>query len=525
MIIFEKLKNESRRLTSEDLYKFKKNTEEIDMKRRILIATISAMSIVGMSAEHLVILHTNDTHSQIDRTEDDLGGVMRRKVAIDSVRSAEKNVLLVDAGDMVQGTLYFNLYRGEVEHKVVNALKYDVATLGNHEFDNGMTELAGLLRNDDATWISTNYKVENTPLSGLVVPYVVKEYGGKKIGIMGLNLEPKGMISSRNVKGLEFLDVYEAAEHTAWSLRHNEGADYVVALTHLGYSDKERANDSILATVSKDIDIIIGGHSHTPLNPADTKSSPTVIKNAEGEDVVVAQLGSMGTTLGKIDIDLNNGEITSSVIPLDSRFDGKIDEKLQKMLAPYRSKVDSLMSIKLAKSSAPLDKQSIINIFSDLMLKYGSTLAGEKVDIAILNNGGIRNTLPSGDISEGHVIMVLPFENKIEVLRLKGEALARVLSQMGKGRINGISGNADVTYDATSGECSRIVINGKAIETERYYNVVTIDYLADGGDYLSAMTEGEVIAVSENVLSRDIMNALKKNKKKLQPDTTERLHY
>lgn len=495
------------------------------MKRKILSVGIAVLSMIGVSAEHLVILHTNDTHSQIDKTDDDLGGVMRRKVAIDSVRAVERNVLLVDAGDMVQGTLYFNLYRGEVEHKVVNALGYDVATLGNHEFDNGMTELAGLLRNDNATWISTNYKVENTPLSGLVVPYVVKEYGGKRIGIMGLNLEPKGMISSRNVKGLEFLDVYEAAEHTAWSLRHNEEADYVVALTHLGYSDKERANDSILATVSKDIDIIIGGHSHTPLDPADAKSSPTVIKNAEGEDVVVAQLSSMGTTLGKIDIDLDNGEIRTSVIPLDSRFDGKNDEKLQEMLAPYRSKVDSLMSIKLAKSSSPLDKQSIINIFSDLMLKQGAALTGEKVDIAILNNGGIRNTLPSGNISEGHIIMVLPFENKIEVLRLKGEVLSRVLAQMGKGRINGVSGNVDVTYDVAAGECSRIVINGKGIDPERYYNVVTIDYLADGGDYLSAMTEGEVIAISDNILSRDIMNGLRKYKKTLKPDTTERLHY
>lgn len=495
------------------------------MKRKILSVGIAVLSMIGVSAEHLVILHTNDTHSQIDKTDDDLGGVMRRKVAIDSVRAVERNVLLVDAGDMVQGTLYFNLYRGEVEHKVVNALGYDVATLGNHEFDNGMTELAGLLRNDNATWISTNYKVENTPLSGLVVPYVVKEYGGKRIGIMGLNLEPKGMISSRNVKGLEFLDVYEAAEHTAWSLRHNEEADYVVALTHLGYSDKERANDSILATVSKDIDIIIGGHSHTPLDPADAKSSPTVIKNAEGEDVVVAQLSSMGTTLGKIDIDLDNGEIRTSVIPLDSRFDGKNDEKLQEMLAPYRSKVDSLMSIKLAKSSSPLDKQSIINIFSDLMLKQGAALTGEKVDIAILNNGGIRNTLPSGNISEGHIIMVLPFENKIEVLRLKGEVLSRVLAQMGKGRINGVSGNVDVTYDVAAGECSRIVINGKGIDPERYYNVVTIDYLADGGDYLSAMTEGEVIAISDNILSRDIMNGLRKYKKTLKPETTERLHY
>lgn len=169
----------------------------------------------------------------------------------------------------MQGTLYFNLYRGEVEHKVMNALEYDLATLGNHEFDNGAEELAGLLRNDNATWISTNYDVDESPLAGLVVPYVVKEYDGKKIGVMALNLDPKGMISDRNVKGIDYMDVYEAAEHTAWALRHNEKADVVVALTHIGYADNARANDSILAAVSKDIDLIIGGHSHTPLNPAD----------------------------------------------------------------------------------------------------------------------------------------------------------------------------------------------------------------------------------------------------------------
>lgn len=339
-------------------------------KSVLLAAAIAAGGAFSVSAEHLVILHTNDTHSQIDPESHDLGGVMRRKAVIDSVRSAEKNVLLVDAGDVVQGTLYFNLYRGEVEHKVMNALGYDLATLGNHEFDNGAEELAGLLRNDNATWISTNYDVDDSALEGLVVPYVVKEYDGKKIGVMALNLDPKGMISDRNVKGIDYMDVYEAAEHTAWALRHNEKADVVVALTHIGYSDNARANDSILAAVSRDIDLIIGGHSHTPLNPADPKSLPTVIKNADGKDVVVAQLRSKGTTIGKIDIDLDDNTISSSVIPVDSRLDGKVDEELLELLAPYRHKVDSLMSIKLVKASAPLDKQSIINIFSLLFVCF-----------------------------------------------------------------------------------------------------------------------------------------------------------
>lgn len=495
------------------------------IRKSIIIPAAVAVAAFSVSAEHLVILHTNDTHSQIDPESHDLGGVMRRKAVIDSVRGAEKNVLLMDAGDVVQGTLYFNLYRGEVEHKVMNELGYDIATLGNHEFDNGAEELAGLLRNDNATWVSTNYDVDNSPLAGLVVPYVVKEYGGKRVGIMALNLDPKGMISDRNIKGVEYMDVYEAAEHTAWALRHNEKADVVVALTHIGYSDDSHANDSILAAKSKDIDLIIGGHSHTPLNPANPRSKPTLIRNAAGKDVVVAQMGSKGTSIGKIDIDLDNNSIVSSVIPVNSRLDGKVDERLLETLAPYRSKVDSLMSIRLAKASAPLDKQSIINIFSDLVLERGKKLVGEPVDMAILNNGGIRNTLPEGTVSEGHIIMVLPFENTIEVVKIKGEALARVLAQMGKRPMNGVSGNVDVTYNPELGECTEIKINGKPLNPDRYYNVATIDYLAEGGDYLSAMKEGEVIGRSGNVLSRDITEALKNRKKALKPDVKERLHH
>lgn len=492
--------------------------------RPLLVAAMITGASYALQAENLVILHTNDTHSQIDPEDHDLGGVMRRKAVIDSVRSAEKNVLLVDAGDVVQGTLYFNLYRGEVEHKVMNALGYDIATLGNHEFDNGEEELAGLLRNDNATWISTNYDVDDSPLAGLTVPYVVKDYDGKRVAFMGLNLDPKGMISDRNAKGIKYMDVYEAAEHTAWALRHNEKADVVVALTHIGYSDSSRANDSTLAALSRDIDLIIGGHSHTPLNPDAEQSAPTRVKNADGKDVVLAQLASMGTSIGKVEIDFDNDTIISSVIPVDSRLDGKIDEKLLATIAPYRNKVDSLMSIKLVKATAPLDKQSIINIFSDIVLERGKKLVDEPVDIAILNNGGIRRTLPAGMISEGHVMMVLPFENTIEVVKIKGDSLAKVLAQMGRRPINGISSNARVTYDPANDTCTEIIINGKELDPGRFYNVATIDYLADGGDYLSAFKSGRVIAKSDNVLSRDITNALKSRKKTLKPDLTERLH-
>lgn len=490
----------------------------------IMLPAVMAGICLNAPADNLVILHTNDTHSQIDPEDHNFGGVMRRKAVIDSVRGAEKNVLLMDAGDVVQGTLYFTLYRGEVEHKVMNALGYDIATLGNHEFDNGSEELAGLLRNDNATWVSTNYDVDNSPLAGLIVPYVVKEYDGKIIGIMGLNLDPKGMISDRNVKGIEYIDVYEAAEHTAWSLKHNEKADIVIALTHIGYSDDNHVNDTDLAARSKNIDLIIGGHSHTPLNPANPNSKPTRIKNALGRDVVLAQNSSMGTAIGKVEIDFDNDTIISSVIPVNNRLDDRVDEELKAMLAPYRHKVDSLMDIKLVKSDAFLDKQSIINIFSDIVLERGKRLTNEKVDMAILNNGGIRHTLPKGMVSEGHVIMVLPFENTIEVVKIKGDSLAKVMAQMGKRPMNGVSGNVSAVYDPSLNECTEILINGKPLDPEKYYNVATIDYLAEGGDYLSAFKSGEVIAKSENILSRDITNALKARKKSLKPDTTQRLH-
>lgn len=495
------------------------------MKRKILLAAAAIIAASApVNADNLVILHTNDTHSQIDPTADNLGGVMRRKAVIDSVRSADPNVLLVDAGDIVQGTLYFNLYRGDVEYKVMNQLGYDLQVLGNHEFDNGIDELADHLRDAKGTYITTNYDIDGTPLEGLLVPYVVKNFNGKKVGFFGLNLDPKGMISGRNIPGVKYIDPYEAAEHTAWALRHNEKADYVVALSHLSYSDPVRANDSILALTSRNIDLIIGGHTHTPLNPDDPASLPTVLKNADGKDVTIAQLLNTGTTIGKIDLDLDNGKIKSSVIPLDSRYDGRADADLQALIEPYKSKVDSLLSLKIAKSAAPLDKQSIINIFSDLTLRRGRELTKEPVALAVLNNGGIRNTLPKGQISEGEIMMVLPFNNIIEVVKIKGSDLAEAFAQMGQRPINGVSSNVDILYNPATKQCDSITIDGKPLDPDAVYNIATIDYLAEGGDYISALTKGNVIATSGNIMSADIIKALKKQRKPLRPDTKERLH-
>lgn len=229
-------------------------------------AVIMAMAVPVAGSDRLVILHTNDTHSHIDPVEaTGRGGVLRRKVLVDSVRAKEPNVLLIDAGDIVQGTLYFHLYKGKVEQKMLNELGYDIQIMGNHEFDNGMESLATMYRNACPQVLSTNYDVSGTPLEPYVSPYAIKEYDGRRIGIFAINLDPKGMIADSNVEGIKLLDWKTAANATAWHLKHNEKVDAVIAVTHIGYArepDDRTFVDRDLAAASSDIDIIVGGHSH-----------------------------------------------------------------------------------------------------------------------------------------------------------------------------------------------------------------------------------------------------------------------
>ena len=173
------------------------------MKKSLIILAGAVLSgCMWAEAEKLVLLHTNDTHSQIDPNDKNLGGIQRRKVIVDSIRAEYPNVLLMDAGDAVQGTLFFTIYGGEVETRMMNELGYDYAILGNHDFDNGVHPLALNLKNSNVGWISTNYDLEESELQPFFKPYAIKEYGDRKIGIIGLNLNPKGMISEGNYDGV-----------------------------------------------------------------------------------------------------------------------------------------------------------------------------------------------------------------------------------------------------------------------------------------------------------------------------------
>ena len=275
---------------------------------RIRLSAILIILTVGTTFAtekvKLVILHTNDTHSQVEPTEKsslktaDMGGYARRMGVINQIRKEEKNVLLFDAGDFSQGTPYFNFFNGRVEIDAMNRMKYDAGTLGNHEFDNGMDTLAVVLKNAQFRMISSNYNVDKTPLNGLLRPYIILNKFGLKIGIMALDVNPKSLIFEKNYKGLDYENPVDKAVEISTLLKKKEKCDVIICLSHLGAdTTKMEVNDFEIAHKTRYIDVIIGGHSHSLI-------TNNTEKNAAGKPIIIGQMGKSGLYLGRIELEL-----------------------------------------------------------------------------------------------------------------------------------------------------------------------------------------------------------------------------
>ena len=300
------------------------------MKRRKFIkkttAGLAYASLSGLtfqscktSQKHLTILHTNDTHSQIEPFETNhhryagKGGVAKRAVMIEKVRKENPNTLLLDAGDIFQGTPYFNYFGGEVEFKLMSLLKYDAATLGNHDFDNSIEGFHNQLPNANFDFVCANYDFKNTILNTLVKPYKIFFKDGIKIGVFGLGIELHNLVSPELFKETNYLDPIEITKDITRELKENENCDLIICLSHLGYHYKntQKVSDLKLAAATKDIDLIIGGHTHTFL------PKPTLVKNVNNETVIVNQVGAYGVNLGRIDFyfdNQSNKEISNKTI-------------------------------------------------------------------------------------------------------------------------------------------------------------------------------------------------------------------
>ncbi|MGJ5642095.1 bifunctional metallophosphatase/5'-nucleotidase [Formosa sp. S-31] len=286
------------------------------MKRRAFLqSTTAATSLLALgglglssfatasSTKKITILHTNDVHSHIDPflptdgTNANKGGVARRATLIDTIRKENPNTLLLDAGDIFQGTPYFNFYGGELEFKLMSKLKYDAATIGNHDFDNGIDGLYAQLPHADFPFLIANYDFSNTIMDTHTKPYKVFVKDGIKIGVFGVGIQLEGLVDPALYKETVYRDPIETAQDMSRVLKEQEQCDLVICLSHLGYnySYPDKPSDLKMAAATKDIDLIIGGHTHTFL------TKPTVVKNSIGENMLVNQVGCYGINLGRID--------------------------------------------------------------------------------------------------------------------------------------------------------------------------------------------------------------------------------
>jgi 5'-nucleotidase len=250
----------------------------------------------------LTILHTNDVHSHIEPFPDNdpkyagLGGVARRAALIEKIRAEEKHVLLLDAGDIFQGTPYFNMYGGEVELKMMSDMQYDASTIGNHDFDNGIDGLTKQLPNAKFPFVCSNYNFSDTAMNNKTIQYKLFEKGGLKIGVFGLGIELRGLVDKKLYGNTAYEDPVVKAAYYAHLLKQEMKCDLVICLSHLGYKyQEEKISDVILAKQSRNIDLIIGGHTHTFLE------EPVRYRNRDGKEIIIAQVGWAGIKLGRID--------------------------------------------------------------------------------------------------------------------------------------------------------------------------------------------------------------------------------
>lgn len=286
------------------------------------------LKFLEVNSEHkLTILHTNDQHSRIEPFDSSYtrnpnqGGFARRAALIQKIRSEEKNLLLLDSGDIFQGTPYFNFFGGELEFKLMSMMGYDASTMGNHDFDNGLDGFKKVLPNAKFPFICSNYDFKNTILDGQTIPYKIFNKNGIKVGIFGVGIELAGLVGKKSYGETVWQNPIEIAQHYSDFLRNDKKCDLVICLSHIGYDykdDPKKISDKILAAQTDGIDLILGGHTHTFL------PEPQSFTNRKGKNVLVNQVGWAGLLLGKIDFYFDKNKKVQNISWINQVIDDRI---------------------------------------------------------------------------------------------------------------------------------------------------------------------------------------------------------
>ncbi|QBP41765.1 cell wall-binding repeat-containing protein [Paenisporosarcina antarctica] len=455
----------------------------------------------------LTVIHSNDTHANLDN-------IAKTVTLVKELRTKNPNNLLLNAGDVFSGTLYFNSFKGQADLEFMNMMKYDAMTFGNHEFDlgdssDGHKALADFVANAEFPIISANTSFTADPLfaglqtngfggndeSGQVFDGIIKEVDGEKMGIFGLTTAETEFISSP--KSVEFTEYIAEAKAAVAYLQAND-VDKIIALTHLGFDDAYD-NDLTLATEVPDIDIIVGGHTHTKLDGG------RLIDRANAANTIIVQANEYNKLLGELNVTFNEtGELTSHTSKLHTVSDATEDADAAAKLKPYSDEIEKVKNESTGVSTTSVldgergnvrtGETNLGNLMTDGMLDAAKKIDKDTV-IAVQNGGGIRASINKGDITVGEVLTVMPFGNSLAIMELPGDAIYSALehsvSQSPKEsgaflHVAGLVVNYDNTQEAGSRVISAFVQDEEGnltfLDSEKTYKVATNSFTAKGGD-------------------------------------------
>lgn len=484
-------------------------------------AAMAVLTFPAYADYNLTILHTNDVHSRIEEVNkadvtcspkdsaagECFGGVARLKTAIDTERAKAENVLVLDAGDQFQGSLFFTTYQGVDNAEFMNAIGYDAMALGNHEFDRGQEGLAPFLDKITLPVLAANIETATTsPIYGKYRPYFLKTVGTEKIGIIGL-ITPDTVEIARPGQDIRFLDPKTTLENIIRELK-TQGATKIIALTHLGYEI-----DKKLAAEVEGVDVIVGGHSHTLLRDDDPKAFgpyPTLIKSPSGKEVPVVTAYAYTQYLGKLVLDFDDNGTLKSANGAPIRLDNSItpDPVIAARVAEMAKPIEGLKNRKIAEVTTLIDGSGttcrsqqcpmgdlVATAILDRVREQGMTAS-------IINGGALRASIKEGDVSMGDVLVVLPFQNTVATFQLKGSDLRSSLEngvsqiETGGGRYPQVAGMR-FTVDKSKEPGTRITSvdmqddkgNWQSLDDNKLYGIASTNYLRRGGDGYAAIAD------------------------------------
>ena len=454
----------------------------------------------------LVVLHTNDHHGHpvkfFQYPAPDVGGLPARATVIRRIKEENRAVLVLDAGDLNTGRPESNFFKAKPDIEGYNAIGYDAAVLGNHEFDQPRKVLLEQMAMARFPFLSANIRTGKGEL--LARPYVVTDFETFKVAVFGLTTKSTEAVGNpAHIKDLVFEDEIEAARKIVPLLKKQ--ADIIIALVHMGIFPSPRKGSKRLASEVEGIDLIVDGHSHTQIE------SPVFVKNRwSGRKVPIVQAWKWGLVLGRVDLLIQGEKITNlsfRTIPINLKrvekgTDGRKtfhpvgdpiseDPALVNLLQPYVEKVNASLSEVIGRAEGTFSHEgsreretALGDLIADAMLWSTGDL---DVDLALQNGGGIRSGLPLGPITKKTIHEILPFDNSVMVLTLKGSELLSLFEHIGKvqkgsGAFPQVSRGVTFTLDSKSRECRNVRIHGRPIDPDRIYKVTTNSYLANGGD-------------------------------------------